>query len=626
MREHKSILSGTLKQDFQKDLELFKYFLLLLNNSSPIRNVELMWVDELDPHKTIFKERVNTQDALVQLQPQGSGSSNRNSPSTLFCDLVHGFGAHEEGTCAKSDKPAMQRCRATECTQVYPCHIGLTDIAVPVISDGEYLGTLFSGQVLLQPPSAEHFEHVRSELSDKQHIDFARLERAYYEVPVVTDEQLFEMVRALELFARYIANSWKRIQIMGDLQRVQTRELALDRKELAAILLSGQIDDPQQLHALTTQTGLRRFPNRLLVLRMRQENAAQPQVSHQVALSRLSQIAEDLCQSWPNTLCISPKAGELCIFTHTDGRNGSHQRITLQERAEAVLSALRRHGLASARVGVGAEAEDPKHFLRAYQEACASLNRQSEPICFFEDAHVVPTGPAHSLAPITNAIRQGENVDAAVRGFLARAVPTGSGAEQLNQTRALLTWAVEHLALEAVSLGIEARVFAGRKESAVREILSSASPFGCCEAVRGFAEVLATQVAASFAQRENKIVLAVARLVERRGADTVTIQNLADALHLSPGHLSRVYSRTTGVTLEEYLIRQRVEMAKRMLLDPRLNVAEVSDRCGFCNPAYFASVFKKYVHCTPRQFASRPAMWVGLEAGTSAAEIASAAG
>jgi AraC-like DNA-binding protein len=46
-----------------------------------------------------------------------------------------------------------------------------------------------------------------------------------------------------------------------------------------------------------------------------------------------------------------------------------------------------------------------------------------------------------------------------------------------------------------------------------------------------------------------------------------------------------------------------------MLLDPRLNVAEVSERCGFCNPAYFASVFKKYVHCTPREFASQPAIW-----------------
>ena len=76
--------------------------------------------------------------------------------------------------------------------------------------------------------------------------------------------------------------------------------------------------------------------------------------------------------------------------------------------------------------------------------------------------------------------------------------------------------------------------------------------------------------------------------------------------------MGRVYSRTTGNTLEEYLIRQRLELGKRLLLDPRLHVAEVADRCGFCNPAYF-SVFKKYMHCTPRAYASQPQRWGSLE-------------
>jgi two-component system response regulator YesN len=101
----------------------------------------------------------------------------------------------------------------------------------------------------------------------------------------------------------------------------------------------------------------------------------------------------------------------------------------------------------------------------------------------------------------------------------------------------------------------------------------------------------------------------VHRLVAERGIARLTIQEIASALKMSSGHLSRLYSRTTGMTLEEYLIRQRIELAKRMLLDPRLNVAEVAERCGFCNSAYFASVFKKYAHCTPRGFASHPHMW-----------------
>ncbi len=109
-----------------------------------------MWADDLELPDPGQRSSVKTEDALVQLQPAGSDAPGRSSPSpsTHFCDLVHGFGAHEEQTCARSDKPAKERCRATGRSQIYPCHVGLTDIAVPVICEEQYLGTLFSGQVL----------------------------------------------------------------------------------------------------------------------------------------------------------------------------------------------------------------------------------------------------------------------------------------------------------------------------------------------------------------------------------------------------------------------------------------------------------------------------------------------
>lgn len=140
------------------------------------------------------------------------------------------------------------------------------------------------------------------------------------------------------------------------------------------------------------------------------------------------------------------------------------------------------------------------------------------------------------------------------------------------------------------------------------------------EAFRGYVDQLRLQLVQMFSQREEKIVSETHRLVRELGPEKVTIQYLARDLKLSAGHLGRVYSRTTGHTLEEYLIRQRLEMGKRLLLDPRLHVAEVADRCGFCNPAHFASMFKKYMHCTPRAYASQPQRWGSMEAGTQALE------
>ncbi len=615
MGQQRDALSGALKEEFHKDLELFKYFLLLLNDSSPIRNVELMWVEELDLVKFNFTERVSTVDALVQLQSADLGLSNRSSPSTLFCDLVHGFGAHEEQTCARSDVQAKRRCQSTGCSQIYSCHVGLTDIAVPVICDGEYLGTLFSGQVSTKPLKQEEFEHVRNVLNGQTHIDFVKLEAAYYQVQLVTETQLSEMVRVLERFARYIANSWKRLQIMGASQRMRDRELALNRKELAAVLLSGDVGDRQELNALAADVGMRRLPNRVIVLRMNQTSEVtelHPQIANHITLSRLSHIVEDHCQSWNNTLAMVVRPGELCIFTGHDIRNSNHDRILIQEMADSILSILREQSVGSARIGISQIHSQPEELIRAYHEACAALDCGGSNICFFNAPKPQDSHSVQPLAPLIKAIQRGVKVNATVGEFLAQAMPSDSSGVQLQHSRAFLTWAMEHLALEMISVGTDASKVSVAKEHAIARVLEAPNPFSICEWFQRFSQTLADEVAWTFSQREHKIVLAVRRLVEEKGVTTVTIQELADALHISTGHLSRVYSRTTKMTLEEYLIRQRLELAKRMLLDPRHNVAEVAEQCGFCSPAYFASVFKKYAQTTPRAFASQPRVWTPL--------------
>jgi AraC-like DNA-binding protein len=200
----------------------------------------------------------------------------------------------------------------------------------------------------------------------------------------------------------------------------------------------------------------------------------------------------------------------------------------------------------------------------------------------------------------------------ALREFLSAAAPAG-GVVQLEQVRGLLTWACEHLTREVADLGAAVQPLQSARERAVQIIMASPSSFAMGEAFRALAEQLHRQVVQLFSQREQKIVTEIQRIIRETGPDKVTVHILAREMQLSAGHLGRVYSRTTGHTLEEFLIRQKLEMSKRLLLDPRLHVAEVADRCGFCNPAYFASVFKKYMHCTPRAYAKQPQRWSTAE-------------
>jgi AraC-like DNA-binding protein/ligand-binding sensor protein len=638
MKKRKSDLSETLKQEFKKDLELFEYFLVLINDSSPIRNVELMWADDLELFDPSQSPRVNTGDALVQLQPAGADVPGRTSPSpsTHFCDLVHGFGAHEETTCARSDKPAKERCRATGKSQVYPCHVGLTDIAVPVVCEGRYLGTLFSGQVLAEPPSPEGFAQVKAALENQPHIDMTRLEDDYYRVPVVTTAQLAEMVRMLEVFARYLGNAWKRLEIMSEFQRMRERELSLDRRELAELLLSGQVgfgtaENAEPVRALARNVGLERYPDRVFVLRLQaaSEDAAEPAarvsglalgtpkaIGGSLALARVAHLIEDRCHSWSNTLATVVTPGEICIFTAQRARTPGNERMLLEEMAQSLVRIARSHGYPLARVGISSLHQQSTELLRAYHEAASALESGHSTVSCFESLPEPEKQPAQALARVLKALQLADStaITAAVREFLAVAAPAAATVAQLQQARGLLTWACEHLAREIRTMGIGEVQLNAAKDRAVQIIVGSPSSFAMAEAFGGYVDRLRLQLVQMFSQREEKIVAETHRLVRELGPEKVTIQDLARDLKLSAGHLGRVYSRTTGHTLEEYLIRQRLEMGKLLLLDPRLHVAEVADRCGFCNPAYFASVFKKYMHCTPRAYASQPQRWGSLEA------------
>ncbi len=626
MKKTGLFLNESLKQEFRKDLELFKHFLLLVNKSGPIRNVELMWNEageELDPNKPKFKNRVGSEDALVQLNPADKIPGLRNTPSSLFCDMVHGFGSHEEETCAQSDDPAKKRCQSTGCSQVYACYLGLTDIAVPVICDGLYLGTLFSGQVLTHPPTAEGFRLIKETLARQSHINFKSLESAYYQVPVVDPSHVAEMVRLLELFARYISNSWKRLRMMGEYQRTHDREMALNRRELASILLSGELGDREELQEFIRNVGLGAIPDRVMVMQI--ANAfgedARAKLSERMTLGRISHIAEDVSQACPNTLAMIVRPGEICVFTSQESRNTAHERISLVEMANGILAEMRARSGATARMGISASHRRPEELVHAYLEASAALDASDATVCFFNDAETAGKRPVEALERLVQAFHQGVDSTAAMREFLARAMPADQTAGSMQKLRALLTWAVEHVALEVVSLGTEKELVTAAKEQALSGVLNAPSPFSACEAFRRFAATLAQQVASAFSQREQKIVQAIRAMVDKKGIAQVKIKDLSDALHLSPGHISRVFRRTAGITLEEFLIRQRVELAKRTLLDPRLNVAEVAERCGFCNPAYFASVFKKYVRCTPRQFASEPQLFHGGSEGGESHEV-----
>jgi len=77
-----------------------------------------------------------------------------------------------------------------------------------------------------------------------------------------------------------------------------------------------------------------------------------------------------------------------------------------------------------------------------------------------------------------------------------------------------------------------------------------------------------------------------------------TIEDLADAVHMSPRNLTRLFKKTTGITIGDYLDKLRVERATQ-LLSTGSKVSAVAESCGLQSSNQLRSLLKKHTASLP---------------------------
>jgi len=77
---------------------------------------------------------------------------------------------------------------------------------------------------------------------------------------------------------------------------------------------------------------------------------------------------------------------------------------------------------------------------------------------------------------------------------------------------------------------------------------------------------------------------------------------LADKFHMSYQHISSLFSSKEGITIERYLINQKIEKAKELLIYDELNLSEISYKLGYSSVQHLSNQFKKITGFTPSEF------------------------
>lgn len=82
-------------------------------------------------------------------------------------------------------------------------------------------------------------------------------------------------------------------------------------------------------------------------------------------------------------------------------------------------------------------------------------------------------------------------------------------------------------------------------------------------------------------------------------AEDICLDDLAELTGLTAKHFSRAFKQSTGLPPHQYLIVQRIEAAKRCLINGKTSLADIALACGFADQSHFAATFRKVVGIPP---------------------------
>ena len=94
----------------------------------------------------------------------------------------------------------------------------------------------------------------------------------------------------------------------------------------------------------------------------------------------------------------------------------------------------------------------------------------------------------------------------------------------------------------------------------------------------------------------------VAYFVQSHLTEKITATEVAEAFGYSRARFSTIYKQATGLGLNEYITKEKISLAKRLLENGSMTVTQISDQLGFSSPEYFSRRFTQCVGYPPSKY------------------------
>jgi len=94
----------------------------------------------------------------------------------------------------------------------------------------------------------------------------------------------------------------------------------------------------------------------------------------------------------------------------------------------------------------------------------------------------------------------------------------------------------------------------------------------------------------------------IKRYIMEHLCEEITLDVIAAKFYLNPSYISQLFKNETGENYVDFLVKNRMEKAKKLLKDPNFKIQDISVMVCYNDAKYFGQIFKKHVGMLPSEF------------------------
>lgn len=100
----------------------------------------------------------------------------------------------------------------------------------------------------------------------------------------------------------------------------------------------------------------------------------------------------------------------------------------------------------------------------------------------------------------------------------------------------------------------------------------------------------------------NPHIRAAVCYIHRHLSEPLSLETISSEIHINSSYLSDLFKKEVGYNFCDYVHKQRIRTAKKLLTNTKLSIQDIAERCGYTNVGYFSTCFKKITQKSPSEY------------------------